>query len=114
MITKQGIITSAKMQNTVTVTEHRKVAHKMYQKSFRVSKKFLADTNGVEDLMVGDEVVIQECRPLSKRKHFKVTEVIKRAPRVSEMAVESSVDKAIHREKVAPQKAAESDSTSDQ
>jgi small subunit ribosomal protein S17 len=124
MITKQGVITSAKMQNTVTVTEHRKVAHDMYKKSFRVSKKFLADTNGVEDLMVGDEVVIQECRPISKRKHFKVTEVIKRAPRVSEMDIESAVDKAIHREKVAPdsakaspgkpQKAEESDSSSAQ
>lgn len=102
MITKQGVITSAKMQNTVTVTEHRKVAHKMYQKSFRVSTKFLADTNGIKDLIVGDEVLIQECRPLSKRKHFKVMEVIKRAPRVSEMAEEASVESAMHREKKAP------------
>ena len=103
MLTKQGTITSAKMQNTVTVTVHRQVQHPLYKKSFRKSKKFLADTNGVEDLAVGDLVIITECRPLSKTKHFKVTDVVKRAPRVSEMADEAGVDKAIHREKIAPQ-----------
>lgn len=88
MRTKTGVITSAKMQNTVAVTVHRYVMHPTYAKRFRVSKKFLADTNG-QDLAVGDEVTISECRPLSKRKCFKVTEVIKRAPRVSEMKTEA-------------------------
>ncbi len=88
MRTKTGIITSAKMQNTVAVTVHRSVMHPTYDKRFRVSKKFLADTNG-QDLAVGDEVVISECRPLSKRKCFKVTEVLKKAPRVSEMKTEA-------------------------
>lgn len=102
MITKQGVITSAKMKNTVTVTEHRRKAHPMYKKSFRISKKFMADTNNVEDLIVGDEVIIQECRPLSKNKHFKVIEVVKRTPRVSEMVEEAAIEKTIHREKIAP------------
>lgn len=75
------------MQNTVAVTVHRYVMHPTYAKRYRVSKKFLADTNG-NDLWVGDEVTITECRPLSKRKCFKVTEVIKKAPRVSEMKTE--------------------------
>lgn len=87
MRTKTGVITSAKMQNTVAVTVHRYVMHPTYAKRYRVSKKFLADTNG-EDLGIGDEVVITECRPLSKRKCFKVTEVLKRVPRVSEMKTE--------------------------
>ncbi|MBP9773210.1 MAG: 30S ribosomal protein S17 [Candidatus Peribacteraceae bacterium] len=78
MRTKTGIITSAKMQNTVTVTVHRYVMHDKYAKRFRVSKKFLADTNGME-LHMGDEVVIAECRPLSKRKCFKVSEIKKKA-----------------------------------
>lgn len=91
MLTKKGTITSAgKMQNTVTVTVHQHVRHPLYKKSFRKSKKFLADTNGQTDLMAGDEVEITECRPLSKNKHFKVTEVLKRAPRVSEMSDEAS------------------------
>lgn len=96
MTTIRGIITSAKMQNTVTVTTHRNVLHPLYKKRFRVSTKFLADTNG-QDVGVGDEVEITECRPLSKRKHFKVTEVLKHAPRVSEMAVEKDVEKAMQR-----------------
>jgi small subunit ribosomal protein S17 len=96
MLTKKGIITSAgKMKDTVTVTVHQQVSHPLYKKSYRQSTKFLADTKGVTDLMAGDEVMIQECRPLSKRKHFKVTEVLKRAPRVSEMADESAVTKMI-------------------
>jgi small subunit ribosomal protein S17 len=85
MRTKQGVITSASMQNTVTVTVHRAVLHPMYSKRFRVSKKFLADTNG-HNLGIGDEVIITECRPLSKRKRFKVTDIVKQAPRVSAMA----------------------------
>ncbi len=88
MRTKIGVITSAKMQNTVAVTVHRSVMHPTYDKRYRVSKKFLADTNG-QDLGLGDEVVISECRPLSKRKCFKVTEVLKRAARVSEMKTEA-------------------------
>lgn len=87
MTQKIGTITQAgKMQDTVTVTVHALVRHPLYKKSFRRSKKFLVDTKGVSDLGVGDEVVIEECRPLSKTKHFKIKEVLKRAARVSEMA----------------------------
>lgn len=90
MRTKQGIITSAKMQDTVTITVHRSVFHPKYKKRFPVSKKFMADCKGM-DLGIGDEVVITECRPISKLKHFRVTEVVKRAPRVSEVAEEGDV-----------------------
>lgn len=108
MLTKQGTITSAKMQKTVTVTVHRSQRHPLYKKSFRVSKKFLADTNDMTDLAVGDLVIIEECRPLSKSKHFKVKEVLKRVPRVSEVKEEATLEKAMHREKVAPQSSSES------
>ena len=76
------------MTGTVTVTVHRSVFHPLYRKRYRVSKKFLADSKATPDLGVGDTVLITECRPLSKRKRFTVTEVIKRAPRVSEIAEE--------------------------
>lgn len=99
MITKQGTITSAAMKNTITVVVHQLVHHPLYKKSYRKSKKFLADTAGTEDLRVGDEVRIQECRPLSKRKHFKLVEVVKRVPRVSEMAEEKGLAEAMHRTK---------------
>ncbi len=87
MRTKTGIITSAKMQKTVVVTVHRYVMHDTYGKRFRRSKKFMADTNGME-LGVGDEVVITECRPLSKNKCFKVTELKKQAPKLAEFKSE--------------------------
>jgi small subunit ribosomal protein S17 len=84
MRTKIGVITSAKMQKTVTVTVHRYVMHDKYSKRYRVSKKFLADTNGHDDLSVGDEVQITECRPLSKRKSFQVTQIRKKALKVAQ------------------------------
>lgn len=114
MLTKKGVITSAgKMKDTVTVTVHQLVQHALYKKSYRQSKKFLADTKGITDLMAGDEVMIEECRPLSKRKHFKVKEVLKRAPRVSEMVEEAAIEKTIHREKIAPTSATEETASSD-
>lgn len=97
MTTKTGIITAASLKNTVTVTVHRSVFHSLYKKRYRASKKFLADTNGIADIGIGDEVVITECRPLSKRKHFKVTEVVKRAPRVSDLAEEKDLAEAMYR-----------------
>lgn len=95
MRTKVGTITATKMTDTVTVTVHRSVFHPLYRKRYRVSKKFLADTKGVKDIGVGDTVLITECRPLSKRKCFKVTEVIKRAARVSDLQEESVVTAAM-------------------
>jgi small subunit ribosomal protein S17 len=93
MRTKQGVITAARMKDTVTVTVHRSVFHTKYKKRYRMSKKFLADSKGM-DLGIGDLVVITECRPISKRKHFRVTEVVKRAPRVSELKEEGAVEQA--------------------
>ena len=44
-------------------------------------------------------MVIEECKPLSKNKHFKVIEIIKAAPRVSDMKEDADIEKVIHREK---------------
>ena len=102
MRTKKGVVTSAKMTGTVTVTVHAFVMHPVYKKRFRKSKKFLADTNG-QDVHEGDIVVITECRPLSKNKHFKVTEIAVHAPRVDDVVEEATIEKTIHREKHAPE-----------
>lgn len=98
MRTKKGIITGTKMKDTVTVTVHRLVFHPIYKKRYRKSKKFLCDSNG-KDLYVGDEVEIAECRPLSKHKCFKVTEILKAAPRVSDVKEDKAVEEVLHREK---------------
>jgi len=99
MRTKKGTITSAKMTGTVTVTVNRAVFHPLYQKSFTRSKKFLADIGEFKDLAEGDTVVISECRPLSKRKCFRISEVVDRVPRVSDLKEEEGIEQVIHREK---------------
>lgn len=99
MLQKRGMVTAAKMTGTVTVTVHRRKPHPLYRKHFRVSKKFLVDTNNVP-VGVGDEVLITECRPLSKRKRFKVSEVLVRAPRVGDIAEEAGLQEVMHRSSV--------------
>lgn len=103
MRTKTGTITSAKMQKTVVVTVHRYVMHSTYGKRFRKSKKYMADTNGME-LGVGDEVEITECRPLSKNKCFRVTQLLKQAPKLAalkEEEIEQTTIKRDHRDALA-------------
>lgn len=101
MRTKKGIITSAKMTGTVTVTVDSHAFHPKYKKRYKISKKFLADTAG-HALHEGDFVLISECRPLSKNKYFKVMEVLKKSAEVGELSTEKEVEAAMHREKVAP------------
>lgn len=110
MRTKVGTITAAKMTDTVTVTVHRSVFHPLYRKRYRVSKKFLADTKGVTDLGIGDTVEITECRPISKRKCFKITNVIKRVPRVSDVIEESAIEGVMRKRKKADDETEESSS----
>ena len=72
-----GIVTSAKMQKTIVVRVTRKVQHSLYDRYVRVSKKFYAhDEKG--EAKSGDRVRIQETRPLSKIKRWRLVEVIER------------------------------------
>lgn len=98
MRTKKGVVTSAKMQGTVSVTVNRLVFHPVYKKRYRKSKKFLCDPNNL-DLYPGDVVIITEGKPLSKNKRFTVTEIVKAAPRVDEMKDDEAIAKVLHREK---------------
>ena len=98
MRTKKGIVTSAKMTGTVTVTVSSAVFHPIYKKRFQRSKKFLVDPNG-HDIAEGDTVLIAECRPLSKNKHFRVSEILKQAPRVSEVQEEAGITDVTKKEK---------------
>lgn len=66
-----GKIVSDKMANTVVVAIERKVAHKRYGKLLARTQKLMADKNGMEVVM-GDIVKIEEIRPMSKNKNFKV------------------------------------------
>jgi small subunit ribosomal protein S17 len=75
--TKTGVVVSNKMQKTVVVAVENLVKHGMYQKYIKRTSKFLAHAENA--LNVGDRVVIEESRPLSKRKRWAVREVIEKA-----------------------------------
>jgi small subunit ribosomal protein S17 len=66
-----GTISSVKMQKTVVVSVVRRTRHPLYGKIVKKTKRYKAHVEDME-LAVGDTVVIQECRPLSKDKHFRV------------------------------------------
>ena len=75
--TKTGVVVSNKMQKTVVVAVENLVKHGMYQKYIKRTSKFLAHSN--DQLNVGDRVLIEETRPMSKRKRWNVREVLERA-----------------------------------
>jgi small subunit ribosomal protein S17 len=74
---RTGVVTSDKMQKTVTVAMVRRYAHPAYGKQITVTKKVKA-RNEV-DAKVGDTVRIMETRPLAKTVSWRVTEVVERA-----------------------------------
>ena len=76
--TKVGVVVSNKMQKTVVVAVENVVRHGMYQKYIRRTSKFLAHAEN-NDVNVGDRVLIEETRPLSRRKRWNVREVIEKA-----------------------------------
>ena len=76
--TKTGVVVSNKMQKTVVVAVENLVKHGMYQKYIKRTSKFLAHSEQ-PGLNVGDRVVIEETRPLSKRKRWAVREVIEKS-----------------------------------
>lgn len=76
--TKVGVVVSNKMQKTVVVAVENLVEHGMYQKYIKRTSKFLAH-NENPNLNVGDRVLIEETRPLSKRKRWNVREVLEKA-----------------------------------
>ena len=73
-----GIVTSSKMDKSITVLVERRLKHPMYGKFIRKSKKFLAHDEK-NDCNEGDKVKIIESRPLSKRKRWQLVEIIERA-----------------------------------
>lgn len=58
------------MIKTVVVRVERLKEHPKYKKRYKVSKKYKAHTN--EAHQIGDKVIIEECRPMSKEKRWRV------------------------------------------
>ncbi|MFM7525782.1 MAG: 30S ribosomal protein S17 [Actinomycetota bacterium] len=75
---REGIVVSTKMDKTVVVKVVDRVRHPRYRKTLQRTSKFYAhdETN---DAREGDRVRIQETRPLSKLKRWRILEIVERA-----------------------------------
>ncbi len=76
--TRVGHVVSDKMDKTVVVAIEKKVMHPVYKKYIRRRKKYKAHDENNE-CRVGDEVLIEETRPMSKDKRWRVKETLKKA-----------------------------------
>ena len=75
--TKLGIVTSNKMEKTITVAVERKVKHPIYGKFVNKTTKFVAHDEKNE-CSEGDVVRIMETRPLSKSKCWRLVEIVEK------------------------------------
>ncbi|HNP21261.1 MAG TPA: 30S ribosomal protein S17 [Panacibacter sp.] len=76
--TKTGVVSSTKMDKTVTVAVERKVKHPIYGKFVKKTTRFHAHDEKNE-CTVGDVVKIMESRPLSKTKRWRLVEIVEKA-----------------------------------
>ena len=75
--TKLGVVSSNKMDKTITVSVERKVKHPLYGKFVKKSTRFHAHDEKNE-CSIGDTVKIMESRPLSKTKRWRLVEVVEK------------------------------------
>ena len=95
--TKVGRVVSDKMDKTIVVSVERLTRHPLYKRVVRASSKFAAHDE-LNAARVGDTVRIEESRPLSRTKRWRLLEVISRGgEQPSELIVEeSATTEAIH------------------
>ncbi len=80
---KIGVVTSAKMQKSIVVMVERLVKHPLYKKYIKRRSKFMAHDERNE-AKEGDVVLIEETRPLSKRKRWRLVKILEKAKRIEE------------------------------
>jgi small subunit ribosomal protein S17 len=76
--TRTGVVVSNKMQHTVVVAVERRLRHPIYGKVVRKTPHFYAH-DAKDECQEGDMVRIQETRPLSKLKRWRVIQIVKKA-----------------------------------
>jgi small subunit ribosomal protein S17 len=97
--TKVGRVVSDKMNKTIVVSVERLARHRLYKRVIRLTKKFKAhdETN---DAKVGDTVLIEESRPLSASKRWRLIRIVQRAGEHGSaadiVAEEEATSEAIH------------------
>jgi small subunit ribosomal protein S17 len=98
--TKVGRVVSDKMDKTIVVSVERLARHRLYKRVIRLSTKFKAHDEA-NDARIGDTVLIEESRPLSATKRWRLVDVVQRAgdhglPGEAVVAEEAEVTEAIH------------------
>lgn len=72
----EGVAVSNKMAKTISVLVVRAKIHPKYKKQYKISKKYKVDDPKME-AKVGDKVIFEECRPISKDKKWRLVSIIK-------------------------------------
>ena len=73
---QSGIVVSNNMDKSIVVKIDRKIKHPIYKKTIKRSKKYIVHDEQKE-CKIGDLVQIAECRPLSKKKRFRLYKLLK-------------------------------------
>ena len=76
--TRTGVVVSDKMDKTIVVAIERRVRHPLYGRTMRLTNKFKAHDEQ-NQCHAGDRVRIMESRPISKDKHWIVTDILEKA-----------------------------------
>ena len=77
-----GIVISNQMQKTIVVRVENRYSHPIYSKTLIKTKKYLAHDE-LEECNIGDQVLVEECRPLSKRKRWKLVQILSKSSLIS-------------------------------
>ena len=73
---QSGVVVSNNMDKSIVVKIERKIKHPIYKKTIKRSKKYIVHDEQNE-CKIGDQVQIAECRPLSKKKRFRLYKLLK-------------------------------------
>jgi len=79
---KVGIVISNKMEKTIVVKVESRFPHPIYSKTLVKTKKYLAHDE-LGECNIGDQVLVQETRPLSKRKRWKLAKILSKSSLIS-------------------------------
>jgi small subunit ribosomal protein S17 len=76
--TRIGLVTSNKMEKSITVSIEKRVKHPIYKKYFKKTTKFMAH-DAKNECGIGDTVKIMETKPMSKNKRWRLVEIVEKA-----------------------------------
>jgi small subunit ribosomal protein S17 len=79
---KIGTVISHKMQKTIVVEVENRYPHPIYSKIMTKTKKYLVHDE-MDESDIGDQVLVEECRPLSRRKRWRLNKIISKSSLVS-------------------------------